>query len=57
MVGGTPEGEYYGYLVAGVRKSEGAELIKWTMVLMDPEGKEVKEIEDIEEFWKEHKKL
>jgi Tol biopolymer transport system component len=57
VIGGNPESKYYGYLVAGIRKSQGVKPIKWTVVLLDAEGKEITEIEDVEAFWKEHKKL
>ena len=57
MVGGKTGDEYYGYLVAGVRKSAGINPIRWTMVLFDPKGNEIKEIDNIEEFWKRHKKM
>jgi hypothetical protein len=57
VVGGNPKDEYYGYLVAGIRKSQGVKPIRWTVALLDDEGNEVTEIEDIEAFWKEHKKL
>ncbi|MBU0743990.1 MAG: hypothetical protein KKE11_01270 [Gammaproteobacteria bacterium] len=57
VIGGHPEDEYYGYLVAGMRKSSGAEPIKWTTVLMDSDGKEIKEINDLDKFWTQHKKI
>ena len=57
VIGGNPKDEYYGHLVAGVRKSQGAEPIRWTVVLLNAEGIEIMEIEDVEAFWKEHKKL
>lgn len=57
IVGGNPKDEHYGHLVAGIRKSQGAEPIRWTVVLLDAEGNEITEIEDVEAFWKEHKKL
>lgn len=57
VIGGNAGDEYYGYLVAGIRKSQGAEPIRWTVVLLDAGGNEIMEIEDVEAFWKEHKKL
>lgn len=56
LVGGDPDNEYYGYLVIGQRQSS-TEKIKWTSVLLDPNGGVVKEIDNIEQFWQEHVKL
>ncbi|MFH1152116.1 MAG: lysozyme inhibitor LprI family protein, partial [Nanoarchaeota archaeon] len=54
LVGGNSNAEYYGYLVVHVRKfPEDSHTTKWTTVLIDPEGNEIKEIEDQDSFWKE----
>lgn len=55
IIGGSPKDEYYGYLVAGKRKSSN-EKINWTLVLLDPEGTEIKEIDDPDDFWLNHTK-
>jgi dipeptidyl aminopeptidase/acylaminoacyl peptidase len=58
VVGDSPIDEYFGCLVAGVKKyPEGTYTTKWTVVLMDPDGNEIKEIDDLEEFWKHHEKV
>lgn len=57
VVGGNPKDKYYGHLVAGIRKSEGVAPVRWTLMLLDADGKEITEIEDAEAFWKGHKKL
>jgi Tol biopolymer transport system component len=57
VIGGNPKDKYYGHLVAGKRKSSKGEAIKWTVVLLDSDGKEVEEIEDLEKFWLQCKKM
>jgi len=58
LVGGDFNSEYYGYLVAHVRKfPDDSHTTKWSTILIDPEGNEIKEIEDLDSFWKEHVKM
>ena len=58
VVGGYPKDEYYGHPVVGIRKlPKGASVIKWSVVLMAPDGHEIKEIDNLDLFWKTHKKL
>jgi len=58
MISGGPDDKYYGFLVVGERRQpEGVTPIDWVMVLRDPEGNEVKEIEDIERFWEAHQRF
>lgn len=57
MIGGNIQDEYYGYLVAGVRKLTEDGPIKWSVVLMDINGREIQEIENFDEFWTQHRKM
>ncbi len=56
VIGGNPEDEYYGYIVAGVKKNqEDTGVYKWTSVILDSDGNEVREIDDLDGFWKHYK--
>lgn len=53
LVGGEQDDEYFGYLVVGHRESI-PEKILWQVLLLDPDGNKVLEIDDVDEFWTKH---
>lgn len=55
VVGGSIEDKYYGYVVVSMKKYSENQPNKWVTVLMDSEGREIKEIDDIDRFWSEHR--
>jgi len=55
VVGGSPEDEYYGYIMVHMKKYSENQPNRWVTVLMDSEGREIKEIDDIDRFWSEHR--
>lgn len=57
VIGGNMMDEFYGYLVLHVKKYNGDDPTRWVTILMNPEGKEVKEIENLNDFWAKHKRL
>ena len=57
MVGGDSGDEYYGHLVASIRKSSEIEPIEWMTVILDPDGNETDVIYDLDKFWKQHEKM
>lgn len=57
VVGGNPGDEYYGHIVVHVKKYSDDQPARWVTVLMNPDGEEVKEIDNIEQFWIGRKKI
>jgi len=57
VVGGSPEDEYYGYILVDMKKYSENQPNRWVSVLLTSDGKEITEIKDVEAFWKEHKKI
>lgn len=57
VVGGSPKDDYYGCIVVFMKKDPEGQPNRWVTVLIDSEGGEIKEINDLDEFWKEYKKV
>ena len=49
-IGGDPRDRYYGNLAVLVQEGDH----RWKTIVMDPDGREVAEIDDPEAFWKDH---
>jgi hypothetical protein len=52
IIGGSPQSQHYGCIVAYMKKSVEGQPYKWVTVLLSPDGKEIKEIspEGVEKF-------
>ena len=58
VVGGDPEDTYYGCVVVHSKKVvEGQDSYSWVTLLLSADGMEIKEIDNIDEFWSQHSKV